>query len=178
MKTIVVYRTKYGSSKQYATWIAEALQCEARDGKDTPLQDILAHDVIIYVGGLYASRVKGFKKISKHWDALQGKQIILCMVGMTNPIEKDGYQRAFEYNVYKPYRKQVKYFALRGNQLFSQMGLLHRLMMKVPKSITQKIPVEKRTEDDVHFLEHFGEDVHHINQDYIHDVVAYAKGLG
>jgi len=33
MNTIVIYRSKYGSTKQYAEWIAEELGCEARDAK-------------------------------------------------------------------------------------------------------------------------------------------------
>ena len=45
MSTIVVYKSKYGATKQYAQWIGEALDCEAKDAcvfkNSLSLQDIL-----------------------------------------------------------------------------------------------------------------------------------------
>ncbi len=171
MSTIIVYRSKYGSSKQYALWLAEALKCEAKDAKTIGLAEILSYDTIVYVGGLYAGRVKGFKKISKNLDGFKEKQVLLCLVGMTNPDDQEKYLHMFHNNVPEPYRNLVKPFYLRGNQLFSKMSGLHRIMMKAPKSMAEKIPEEKRTEDDKHFLEHFGEDIYYINKESIQTIV-------
>ena len=33
MNAIVIYKSKYGSTKAYAQWIAEELNCEAVDAK-------------------------------------------------------------------------------------------------------------------------------------------------
>ena len=43
MNAIVVYKTKYGSTKTYAEWIAEALDCEAveMNGAQVKLVEIL-----------------------------------------------------------------------------------------------------------------------------------------
>lgn len=177
MKTIIIYKSKYGSSKQYATWVADALHCEAVSVEKVHLNDLLAHDVIIYVGGLYAGSVSGFKQVSKHLDALQNKKLLLCMVGMTNPADQEKYQQTFINNVPEQYRDIVKPFALHGDQIFSKMNVIHRFMMKMPKAMAEKIPVEQRTEDDFHFLEHFGEDVYFANQENTHDIVEYVKGL-
>lgn len=154
MKTIIVYKSKYGSSMQYASWLADALHCEAVSVEKINLKGLLAHDVIIYVGGLYAGSVSGFKQVGKHLDALQNKKLLLCMVGMTNPADVEKYQQTFIHNVPEQYRDIVKPFALHGNQLFSKMNVIHRFMMKMPKAMTEKIPLEQRTEDDIHFLEH------------------------
>lgn len=177
MKTIVIYKSKYGSSKQYALWIADALQCKADDVKDVRFNELISYDAVIYVGGLYASGVNGFKRFAKHLDVLRGKKLLLCMVGSTNPAEQAKYQEFFMNNVPEQYRDIVKPFALRGDQLFSKMSGLHRLMMKVPKSVAEKIPAEQRTEDDKHFLEHFGEDVRFASRENIQDIVEYVKGL-
>ena len=34
MNAIVIYKTKYGSTKQYAEWIAEELGCDFIDAKN------------------------------------------------------------------------------------------------------------------------------------------------
>lgn len=175
MKTIVLYKSKYGSSKQYAKWLAEALQCAAVRVEDAPMDEVVSYDVVLYVGGIYAGGVNGFKQFAKHLDALRNKKLLLCMVGMTNPAEQAKYQQFFMHNVPEPYRDSVKPFALRGDQLFSKMNFIHRVMMNMPKAMTEKIPVEQRTADDQYFLAHFGEDIHYAKQENIREIVEYVN---
>lgn len=177
MNAIVLYKSKYGSSRQYALWLAKALQCKALDVADANLSQMQSSDIIIYAGGLYAGSVSGFKQINKQLDKLQNKKIILCMVGMTNPAESEKYNQVYANNVPEQYRSIVKPFALRGDQLFSKMSRLHRLLMNAPKSAVQKIPEEQRTEDDRAFLENFGQDVRFAKQENIQGIVEYVKGL-
>ena len=40
MKTIVIYKTKYGSTRTYAEWIAEELGCDAVDAKSVKASDL------------------------------------------------------------------------------------------------------------------------------------------
>ena len=59
MKTIVVYRSKYGSTKAYAEWISEALGCEMIEFKEAKIEQLMKYDTIIYGGGLYAEMING-----------------------------------------------------------------------------------------------------------------------
>lgn len=34
MKILITYKSKYGSSKQYALWLREELKCEVKDLKE------------------------------------------------------------------------------------------------------------------------------------------------
>ena len=54
MNAIVIYKSKYGSTKAYAEWIAEELSCSAVDVKSIKVEDILGYDVIVYGCCLYA----------------------------------------------------------------------------------------------------------------------------
>jgi len=175
LKTIVVYKSKYGSSKQYALWIAEELKCTVEKAENINIQEILSYDVIIYVGGLYAGGVNGFKQIRKHLSSMQDKKLLLCMVGATNPSEKGKYHQVYLNNVPEQYQDIVKPFSLRGDQLMTKMSGIHRLMMKFPKAELEKIPENERTAEDIDFLEHFGEDKHFVERDYITSVVEYVK---
>lgn len=177
MKTMILFKSKYGSSRQYAAWIADALQCRVEDAGLVKLDELLANDVIIYVGGIYAGGVNGYKSIQKHLGVLQHKKLILCMVGMADPAERGPYEEVFSRNVPEPYRNAVKPFALRGDQLFSKMNPFHRLIMNVPKAAVKKIPEEQRTEGQKNLLKNFGKDIRFVKQDSISEVVAYAKKL-
>lgn len=177
MKTIVLYKSKYGSSEQYASWIADSLSCLAKRVKDINKDELKAYDVIIYAGGLYAGAVNGFGAIKKQLHNLQDKKIILCMVGATPPEATEKYLEVFNRNVPEEYRNTIKWFALRGNQLFSKMSFMHRIMMKVPKKMAERIPEGERTEEDIHFIERFGKDSVFVDMKYGKTVTDYVKAL-
>ena len=83
MNAIVVYKTKYGSTKTYAEWIAEELSSEAVDVKDTDIQKLSEYDAIIYGGGLYAEVINGVSIITKNLDKLKNKKIAVYTTGIT-----------------------------------------------------------------------------------------------
>lgn len=74
MNTIVIYKSKYGSTKQYANWIGEALSCEVADAKSISVSDLLKYDRIIYGGGLYAEVIAGVTLITKNIEKLKDKK--------------------------------------------------------------------------------------------------------
>ena len=57
--TVVLYGSKYGSTKQYAEWIAEELNADLLDVNDANLQNIKNYDTIIYGGAVYAGGITG-----------------------------------------------------------------------------------------------------------------------
>lgn len=176
MNTIIVYKSEYGSSRKYALWLAEELHCKAESVEQIKPHDLLAYDVIVYVAGLYAGRINGFKKISRSLDALHSKKLILCMVGMTTPAKHDAedqYDRVFMQSVPEEYRNRVKHFSLKGDLLFSKMSFLHRTMMKMPKRMVEKIPAEERTEEQKWLLESFGKDSSFTSKENILELVEY-----
>lgn len=64
-KTIVIYKSKYGATKQYAQWIGEALDCRVMDFDQMSKQELTNYDNIIYGGGVQAGGIKGFDKFKK-----------------------------------------------------------------------------------------------------------------
>lgn len=58
-KIAVVYKSKYGSSKKYAEWIADELKAELFEHSKIKKDDLLKYDTIIYGGGLYAGSISG-----------------------------------------------------------------------------------------------------------------------
>lgn len=63
-KTIVIYKTKYGSAEKYARWIAEELHCDLARLDDLEKSDLKDYDLIIYGGGVHAGGIRG-------WDTMQ-----------------------------------------------------------------------------------------------------------
>ena len=104
MKTIVVYKSKYGTAEQYAKWIAEELDCDVKELGEIRSRDLEPYEGVIYGGGVHAGGIEGFDTFSK-W---------------IRPVLKEAYYGSFDESVnfrqdwYKP-AKKIAIFAVGMN---------------------------------------------------------------
>lgn len=143
MKTIVVYKSKYGYTKKYAQWLAESLDCSIKE--NVSLADVMGYDTIIYGGGIYAGRINGAKLITKNLEKLSGKKLALFAVGSNVGRSEEleaFWKQALEENV----RLNVPHFYLRGGFDYGRLGSVDRLMMNMLKKMLLK--KDTLTEDD------------------------------
>ena len=66
MKIAVIYKSHYGTTKQYAEWIAEALDTKLLERSSVKSEDISDYDLVIFGGGLYASGILGINLVTKN----------------------------------------------------------------------------------------------------------------
>ena len=136
MNAIVVYKTKYGSTKTYAEWIAEELECEALDAKDVRAEDLEKYDAIVYGGGLYAEVINGVSLITKNLDKLDGKKIAVYSTGITPLDIRDYYDRLVLEKNFKPFMlDKIKVFNFLGKMVIDELSLVHRTALKTLKKI-------------------------------------------
>lgn len=143
MKTIVVYRSKYGYTKKYAEWLAESLGCDIKE--NASFTDIAGYDAVICGGGIYAGRINGAKLITKNMSRLSGKKLVLFAVGSSvgRPEELEAFwKKALEETV----REKIPHFYLRGGFDYGRLGSVDRLMMNMLKKML--LGKDILTEDD------------------------------
>ena len=139
MKSIVLYRSKYGSTKAYAEWIAEELSCEAKDAKGVSVDEIMDYDTIILGGGLYAEVIAGVSLITKNIEKLQGKKLIVFTTGITPMDCREYYDgMVIEKNFKGDTKDKVKVFNYPGKMLMSELSLVHKAALKSLKAIMSK----------------------------------------
>ncbi len=145
MRTIVVYKSKYGSTKAYAEWISEALSCEIREAKSIKLEELLEYDTIIYGGGLYAEVISGVTLITKNIDALKDKNLIVFSTGITPLDLRDYYDKlVIEKNFKNGEQEKIKVYNFLGKMVLSELSLPHRAALKSLKMVmgAKKNPTE------------------------------------
>ena len=136
MKTIVLYKSKYGSTEKYARWIAEELSCEVNDVKNVKIDDLLEYDTIIYGGGLYAEVIAGVYILTKNIEKLRGKKLIVFTTGITPLDCREYYDKlVIEKNFKGDMAKEFKVFNFMGKMLMSELSLVHRAALKTLKKI-------------------------------------------
>lgn len=80
-QTVVIYKSKYGATAAYATWLGEILDCEVLENKHITVQQLERFQTIILGGGLYAGGIAGLSLLKKNPSLLQGKQVRIFGVG-------------------------------------------------------------------------------------------------
>ena len=136
MNAIVIYKTKYGSTKTYAEWIANELDCKVADAKEIKIDDLQSYDTIIYGGGLYAEVISGVSLITKNIDKLIGKKLIVFATGITPMDCREYYDKMVWEKNFKPeVQDKIKMFYYPGKMIMSELSLVHRTALKTLKKI-------------------------------------------
>ena len=110
----VVYKSIYGSTKRYAQWIAEEAKADCFEYSEIKAKKLMEYDTIIYGGGLYASGIAGVSIITKNYEILKDKKIIVFTVGLASTDKEEAFLPIIEKNFTKEMRDSIKFFHLRG----------------------------------------------------------------
>ncbi len=135
MNAIVVYKTKYGSTKTYAEWIAEELSCDIAEAKTVKAEDLLKYDTIIYGGGLYAEVINGVSLITKNYEKLKDKTLVVYTTGITPPDVKEYYNGEVMEKNFKNGAGNIRIFNFLGKMILEELTPVHRTAIKMLKKI-------------------------------------------
>jgi len=174
MNAIVIYKTKYGSTKTYAEWIRDALDCEIAEAKSITAEKLKDYDVIIYGGGLYAEMINGVSLITRNIEGLKDKKIAIYTTGITPLDCRDYYDKlVIEKNFKNGVPDNIKIFNFMGKMKMDELSLVHRSALKSLKKIMQAkkdaSPMEKL------LIELCGADGDFTDIAQIKDLITYAK---
>ncbi len=174
MKTIVIYKSKYGSTKAYAEWIAEELGCDAIDAKSIKAESLTEYDTIIYGGGLYAEVISGVTLITKNLDRLADKKLIVFTTGLTPLDCRDYYDKyVLEKNFKAEMLDKIKIYNFMGKMIIEELSFPHKTALKMLKKIMSD--KENPTEMETLLIKLCDESGDFTDKNAITDLVEYAK---
>lgn len=131
-KIAVVFRSKSGFTKAYATMLANELNCDLLEGTKVKIDDLLKYDTILYGGGMYARSINGAKLITKHFDQLKEKKLILFAVGST-PVREETTEFIRTSNITKEQMPYIQFFYLRGGFDYNRLRPFDKFVMSLLK---------------------------------------------
>ncbi len=125
--TVVIYRSKYGATKNYAQWIAEELGCECVEAKYFSARDFSKYETVIYGAGLYGNSIAGISLLTKNMDLLEGKKIIVFSTAVTPPDCREYYDgMVLDRSIPMELRGEIKVYNFLGKMILKEMSLPHR----------------------------------------------------
>lgn len=176
MKIIVIYKTKYGSTRTYAEWIADALNCDLRDAKHISLSELDGYDTIIYGGGLYGETINGVHFITRNFDKLKTKNIVVYTTGITPLDCREYYDKMVADKNFKPeMAEKIKMYNYLGKMLTRELSFVHRTALKSLKALMQS--KENPSEMEKLLINLCDVDADLTEKNAICELVEYVKGL-
>ena len=146
-KTLVMYRSKTGFTKNYADWIAQELSCDLRDGRKVKASDLAAYDTVIFGGSMYMGGILGVKFILKHMTQLQDKNLIVFGVG-SSPAGQKTEDEVIGRNFTASQLEKIQFFYFPGGFDFARLSSFNKFIMKnVIKMLAKK--ADKTPEEQI-----------------------------
>jgi len=174
-KIVVIYKSKYGSTKRYAQWIAEETKSDIFESSEIGINKLMEYDIIIYGGGLYASGISGVSIITKNFESLKDKKIIVFTVGLASTDRKEVFSPIIEKNFSEEMRDNINFYHLRGGIDYKKLSLVHKSMMAGLKMVISKKSSNELTDDDRELLATYGKKVDFTEKNTITPLLLYLE---
>jgi len=172
MKTIVIYRSRTGFTKQYAEWIAAKLKADLFEAARVPFTRLAEYDVIIYGGGLYATGINGVKLIKRNLAKLKGKKVIVFASG-ASPSRAEVLDVIRNHNFTPAEQQLIRLFYLRGGFDYHKLSPFLKVIMTVLKWSLQR--KKNPTPDEQGMLAAYERPVNFTARENIKELIAYAE---
>jgi len=134
MKTLVLYKTKYGSTGQYAKWTAEELRADLADIGNFDINRLKEYDTIIIGSPTYMGQIQLKPFLEKNWETLKDRHVYLFTVGMF-PSEASASKKSYEM-IPEHIRNQIGYAKIFGRIDMEKLKLGEKLIAKMAKART------------------------------------------
>ena len=136
-KGIIIYKSKYGTTKKYAEWLAKETQYDIVDITKTNIKLISNYSNIILCGAIYASGINGLSFLKKNFNFLKDKNIAIFCVG-ASPYDEKMFNEIKSHNL-KDLLENIPVFYGRGAWDEAKMNFIDRKLC----TILQKVIINK-----------------------------------
>lgn len=177
-KSVVIFESKYGSTRRYAEWVSEELSCALFNKKALKTQELNNYETIIYGGGLYAGGVSGITLLTKNFNAIKNKNIILFTCGLANPYNKETREHikeSLKKVLTTEMQNKIKVFHFRGGIDYSKLGIIHKLLMGILYKMLSKKDYSILKEDEKQIIDTYGKAVNFTDKTTIKPLIEYVQ---
>ncbi len=164
MKSVIIYGSRYGSTRRYAQELSNQTGVPAVSYQKTLL--LSEKETVVYIGALYAGGVLGLNRTFRCLPLKDGQRLMIVTVGLADPEipkNRENIRNALQKQLPAGLYDRAKVFHLRGAINYQTLSLGHRSMMALLHRSLQKKPEEEWDEEDKALMETYGKQVDFVN---------------
>lgn len=143
MKGLVIYKGKYGATKQYAMWIGQVLELPVVSADRFLIDQLPKYDYFILGSSVYIGKLEIKEWLKKNFKSLQNKKIFFFQVAGSpaEQIEKrESYNKA---SLPAAILEKIQFYYLPGRMIMRNLSAWDRFMLKMGAKLA-KDPDEKK----------------------------------
>jgi hypothetical protein len=129
-RVLIVYQSKYGSTKQYAEWLHRDIPSDLINAEKEDRPEFSRYDVIVFGSYIRMGRIVIVPLIVENWGNVKGKKIILFTASGTPPGHPN-IRKIYDSGLPENIRREIKYFPLRGRILSKDLSFFDTLLVAV-----------------------------------------------
>src|SRR4030095_16649293 len=138
MKTIILYKSKYGATRQYAEWLSLETGVPAIPIGEFDVANLSGFDTVILGTSVYIGKLLISNWLAKNWYALQNKRLELFLVSGTPQNEREKLIPYVRSSVPKEIFNQLSLTFLHGKLVMKELSWLDRLLVRMGSRIAEK----------------------------------------
>lgn len=136
MKGLVVFKGRYGSTEEYANWIAEDLGFGLACSDDIKKKDLENYDVLVIGSSVYTGRLRISEWLEENREILLKKPLYLFTVSGTHPTEDRILQRILNLSVPEEMHDRYRHYPLHGRLVSKKLTLKDRFFISFGSRIS------------------------------------------
>lgn len=131
MKTLIVYKSRYGSTQKYAEWLQEDLKdSDITDSEGFESKDLNQYDWIVFGSSIYTGKFDILPLMIKNLDKVKSKKLYLFVVG-SEPPKNEASKAEYEQLPSEIKESLNEYLKVPGKIDLKKMSFIHKIMLKM-----------------------------------------------
>src|SRR4030095_14325801 len=131
MNGIVIYKSKYGATQQYAEWIGQELEFPVFATNELHQEELRNSDLVLLGSSVYVGRLMIRKWLIQNLDSLMNKKIFLFVVCGTPAEKKDQLYIYVDSSVPEEIKDKKRTYFLPGKLILKELSWLDRQVLKM-----------------------------------------------
>jgi menaquinone-dependent protoporphyrinogen IX oxidase len=175
--SVVVYKSKYGSTKRYAQWIADELNADIFDVSEFKPSMLNGYATALFGSSVHIGKIKGIDFVEKNWSAFRNKRMAIFTTNGAPSTDKPKFQEPFKACLPAEICENVRYFPLPGAYNYDKLDLKDKLLMNLGPRMSLILRCYFKGDEKARKqLEAFCEEQDWTSKEAIKPIIEYIKG--
>lgn len=148
LRTVIVFKGKYGATAQYAAWLGQILDAPVFDRADISNDTLNQYDVVIAGGSVYVGKIQIAKWMNSNRDLLRNKHLFLFIVCASADGNDQEHVKILSKNISTQLLEKLTTVFLKGRLIKAKLSVIDNLILRAGASLQKTAEAKKRMLSD------------------------------
>lgn len=148
LRSVIVFKGKYGATAQYAAWLGQALQAPVYDQAEINNDTLNQYDVVIAGGSVYVGRIQVAKWMNKRKNILRDKHLFLFVVCASADGNDGEHVKMLSRNICTLLLEKLTTVFIKGRLIKGKLSVIDNLILRAGASLQKTAEAKKRMLSD------------------------------